>query len=73
MSELKSFRTIEAERYATASAQLKRKIDPAMPTIDELVAALWEHIVERRPEGEAALAALQARRVAVKARHPKRD
>jgi hypothetical protein len=71
MNTVKTFREIEAERYASAGIKLRRRTDPAMPAIEDLVVALWEHLVERRPGADAILEALQVRRAAVKARHPK--
>ena len=49
----------------------RRRRDRKMPTLEERVNALWEMLVERRPAHETGIDDLQARRVAVKARHPK--
>lgn len=51
------------------SYQLRRRME--MPPVDELVVALWERDVEHQPGAQGRIDALQARRQAVKAKHPK--
>ena len=70
MAEL-SFKQRRAAALGTGDYKLRRRADPAMPTVDEMVVALWEHVVEGQPIDKTAIPALQARRLPVKARHPK--
>lgn len=66
--------TFKQARAAAASGgdyALRRRLDPEMPSIDELVIALWERDVEGRPQAQAKIDELQARRARVKARHQK--
>ncbi len=67
---------ITAEKITEKQAELQvaydndhsRKRKAEYPSIDELVLALWEGVVE---EGMAAVTKLEAKRQAVKAKYPK--
>ena len=66
ISEVESREEIEAERLA----KIKYKLDRAAeyPSIESLVVALWEGVVEERM---SAVTALEAIRQEIKARYPK--
>ena len=56
---------LQAEQDAT---QYQRDRQPEYPSIDELIVALWEGVVEERM---ASVTALEGLRQAVKTKHPK--
>lgn len=73
MSVLDLSKLITSEDKAEAKAlqdatEYQRLRQSCYPSSEELMAALWEHVIEGRPE---AAKALQARRLAVKAKYPK--
>lgn len=51
------------------SYQLRRRLE--MPQTEELIVALWERDVEHQPGAQGRINDIQARRQAVKAKHPK--
>lgn len=57
-----------ARDEADEASRVDRLRKPEYPSTDELVVALWEKVIENRPE---AAVALQAKREAVKAKYPK--
>lgn len=73
-----SFKPEATEQHRALAAQIVAAHDPAptyaemrakeYPTTDALIVALWERLIENRPEASVAL---QAQRLAVKAKYPK--